>query len=236
MHLADMSSLSPTARVILGLLAWNPRTGSSATGARRSAGSRPGRREVDAAGERRRAEPLQQARLAPDHERDREAAERRVRDGVADQAGDEVARDPPAVLDPVAVDRGEQDEEQRREEEDEDRGLAAAPRTSAARPAAGARRGSRRPPPRPARGRRPRASRGAPRAPRARSPRRARGRSARAARASARPSRARPPRRAAGSGSARRRCAVSSEGLPIRTISPSRSTATRSASCCASSR
>ena len=27
MHLADMSSLSPTARVILGLLAWNPRTG-----------------------------------------------------------------------------------------------------------------------------------------------------------------------------------------------------------------
>ena len=27
MHLADMSSLSPTARVILGLLAWQPRTG-----------------------------------------------------------------------------------------------------------------------------------------------------------------------------------------------------------------
>ncbi len=27
MHLADMSSLSPTARVILGLLAWSPRTG-----------------------------------------------------------------------------------------------------------------------------------------------------------------------------------------------------------------
>jgi DNA-binding PadR family transcriptional regulator len=27
MHLADMSSLSPTARVILGLLAWRPRTG-----------------------------------------------------------------------------------------------------------------------------------------------------------------------------------------------------------------
>ena len=27
MHLADMSSLSPTARVILGLVAWSPRTG-----------------------------------------------------------------------------------------------------------------------------------------------------------------------------------------------------------------
>ena len=27
MHLVDMSSLSPTARVILGLLAWRPRTG-----------------------------------------------------------------------------------------------------------------------------------------------------------------------------------------------------------------
>src|SRR6185503_7490036 len=27
MHLVDMSSLSPTARVILGLLAWGPRTG-----------------------------------------------------------------------------------------------------------------------------------------------------------------------------------------------------------------
>ena len=145
---------------------------------------------------------------------------------VADQAGDEVARDRAAVLGAVAEDRGEQHEEQRREEEDEDRGLAAAPEDQLLGPELVPEEASSRSSSGRGRGRRPRASRGAPRAPPARSPRRARARSARAARASARRSRARPPRRAAGSGSARSALAISSDGLPSLTISPARSTAT----------
>ena len=82
------------------------------------------RGEVERRGQRRRAKPLQDPVLAPDHERDREAAERGVRHRVADQAGDELAH---VLRVALAEDGGEQHEEERREEEDEDRRLPAAP-------------------------------------------------------------------------------------------------------------
>ena len=130
--------------------------------------------EVRRRRQRRRAQPLEHAGLAPHDEDDREPAERRVRGAVAEETGEQHVHGRDAV-DLVAVDRAEQCVQEQREDEDEDRRLPASPedlllepelmeRASLIRLAVLVRR---------ARGRRPRASAAAPRAARARVPPRA---------------------------------------------------------------
>ena len=117
------------------------------------------RRQVRAGRQRRRAEPLQDPGLAPDHEHDREPGERgrdRRRSRASRPARKSRAAD--AVDRVVPVDRAEQDEEEHREQEGEEGELAAAPVRAAARPCSSWRKSlTPRAPPRSARGRPPRA-------------------------------------------------------------------------------
>src|SRR5919106_1923381 len=83
--------------------------------------------EVGPGAERRPAHALQEPRLAPDHERDRQARESRRSQAVAEEARDEVGGRVHTLDRVVAVHGAEQDEEDDREEEAEERGLAVPP-------------------------------------------------------------------------------------------------------------
>ena len=79
------------------------------------------RAEVRRGGQRRRADALEDPELAPDHEHDREAAERGVRDAVGDQRGDEVVGVRPAPV--LAVVHGREEQEQEHGEEETETAL-----------------------------------------------------------------------------------------------------------------